>query len=151
MLAKELTLPFLDSRDLFQQTHNMTEIQYLEKYGREIFCEAEEKSIQQDLGNIVLSLGGSACYYTTTMNNIAKEHTVVWLDAPFDVISRRKENEGKQRPIVFPEGIQTFRDLYDQRRKLYEKYATFRLQVVASQTPSDTVDKIMNFLQISTI
>lgn len=143
MLANKLGLLFLDSRDLFQQTHNMTEIQFLEKYGRESFCKAEEKSIQQDLGNIVLSLGGSACYYEATMNDIKKKHTVIWLDAPFDVILTRKENESKLRPIVFPDGIRTFEDLYNQRRDLYKKYATTRIQITSSQTPSDTVDNIL--------
>lgn len=148
LLAKKLNIPFLDSRDLFLRTYNMTEIEYLKIHGRELFCEAEEKSLQQDLGNIVLSVGGSACYYTSTMKDIAKQNTVVWLDAPFEVILNRKENEGKQRPIVFPDGIQTFEDLYNQRRNLYEKYATTRVQVTASQTPDITVDKIIQNIRI---
>jgi len=146
ILAKKLGLPFLDSRDLFMKTYNITELEYLEKYGRELFCEAEEKSIQKDMGSIVLSLGGSACYYSSTMDAITAKHTVVWLDAPFDVISHRKKSEGKQRPIVFPAGIETFEELYNQRKVLYEKYSTCRVSIEASQTPDDTVNTIIKHI-----
>jgi len=147
ILATSLGIPFLDSRDLFQRTHNMSEIDFLDKYGRDRFCEAEENTLQQDLGDIVLSLGGSACYYDLTMANIAKKHTIVWLDVPFEIILKRKQAENKQRPVVFPRGIQTFQALYDQRKQLYEKYATHRVSVTDEQLPYNTVSNIIKCLK----
>jgi shikimate kinase len=37
LLGKKLNLPVLDSRDIFMDKYNISEVDYLEKYGREKF------------------------------------------------------------------------------------------------------------------
>ena len=146
ILARELRIPFLDSRDLFQRIHRMSETEYLTKYGRDKFCEAEAGSLKVELGNIVLSLGGSACYYEATMANLAMKYTIVWLNVDFGLINERKEAEGKERPIVFPSGIETLEQLYQQRKPLYKKYANIVINVTETQPPCRTVARIIDGL-----
>ena len=43
LLAERLGLPFLDSRDLFFREHGISEIEFLSKYGRDLFIEAEKE------------------------------------------------------------------------------------------------------------
>ena len=102
--ADILGVPFLDSRDLFFKVYGMSEIDYLKQYGREKFKEAERKSLHHDFRG-VFSCGGSAIYYPDEMKMLNEKYTIVWLDVDFDLIVKRKEAEGWERPIVFPDGI----------------------------------------------
>jgi shikimate kinase len=145
MLADNLGVEFLDSRDLFFKTYGESEISYLKRNGRELFKHAERKSLCIDFSG-VFSCGGSAIYYPEEMENIHNKYEIIWLDADFDIIVKRKNNEGWQRPIVFPEGINSFEELYEQRKKLYEKYYTHRIKITAGEEPSETLTKILNSL-----
>ena len=146
ILARELGIPFLDSRDLFQRVYNMSETEYLTKYGVDKFCTAEADSLREDLGNIVLSLGGSACYYNDEMTRLSTKHTIVWLNVDFNLIGKRKKAEGKERPIVFPKGIESIEDLFNQRRPMYKKYANVTVNVSDAQPPCQTVASIVDGL-----
>lgn len=147
MVADTLGIPFLDSRDLFIKTHGISEIDFLHIHGRDTFIEAEKRSIQQPFQNIVLSLGGSAIYYPEEMANLTSKYTIVWLDVPFDIIHSRKIAENKARPIVYPDGITTFKELYDQRAKLYPNYAHHTISVPTMEDPEKTRDKIIKCFQ----
>ena len=147
-LSEKLNKKWLDSRDIFISKFNMSENEYLIKHGKIKFQQAEELSISQDFGDSIISLGGSAIYYTKQMQYILNNYTVIWLDAPFDVILKRKSNENWERPIVFPNGVDTFLDLYYQRKELYEKFHTIRILINESDSPDDVVDNIILGLKL---
>ena len=145
LLAERLGIPFLDSRDLFFREHRISEIEFLSKYGRDLFIKAEKKSLNQSFGNIVLSVGGSAIYYPEQMSNLSK-YNIIWLDVSYDLIIDRKSREGKERPIVYPDGIITFEELYNQRVKLYPKYTNHRIIVNQKESPEETINKILTVI-----
>ena len=142
MLADRLGMDFLDSRDLFFKIYNVSEIYYLKTYGREKFVEAEKKSIHQNFSGI-FSCGGSAIYYPEEMKELNKKYEIIWLDADFDIIKKRKELEGKERPIVFPKGINSLKELYKQRTALYKKYYTHRIKITKYEESSETLERIL--------
>lgn len=142
MTADTLGLPFLDSRDLFFKVHNMSEIDYLKKYGREKFIEAEKESLYHDFEG-VFSLGGSAVYYPDEMKMLREKYNIIWLDVDFDVIVARKEKEAKERPIVYPDGIENFKQLYEQRRELYKGFYDYRIEVTKDEPIKRTLQKIL--------
>lgn len=148
-LSQKLNKRGIDSRDIFMTKFNMSENEYLIKYGKSKFQEAEELSISQDFGDCIVSLGGSAIYYTKQIQYLIDNYTVIWLDAPLDVILKRKSNENWERPIVFPDGIKTFQDLYYQRKELYEKYHTIRIPIKETDSIYDVVDNIILRLKLS--
>ena len=84
LLAEKLNKNGLDSRDIFKKEYGMTETEYLQKYGRDKFKIAEEKSYYQNFDDMVISLAGSAIYYDNIMNEflLNPQYTVVWLDVP---------------------------------------------------------------------
>ena len=142
MTADTLGLPFLDSRDLFFKTHGMSEIDYLKEHGKDKFIEAEKLSLQQDFEG-VLSVGGSAVYYDEEMTALKNKYNVIWLDVDYDVIVSRKEAEAKERPIVYPDGINSFLELYQQRSRLYNKFYDYRVKVTENEPIKKTIQKIL--------
>lgn len=142
-LSEKLNKKWLDSRDIFISKFNISENEYLSKYGSTKFQQAEEESICQDFGDSIISLGGSAIYYPKQMQYIKDNHTVIWLDAPFNLILQRKSNENWERPIVFPNGITSFQDLYYERYKLYQNYYTIKINIKHNDSPKDVVKNIL--------
>ena len=145
LLSKKLNIPFLDSRDVFLKMYKISEIEFLKKYGRDSFIEAEKLSLEQDFGNIVLSLAGSSIYYSNQMKELSK-NSIIWLDVSYNLIVERKIKENKERPIVYPDGINTFEELYNERVKLYPKYTTHRIIVNSREPPNETVEKILRVI-----
>lgn len=145
MTADALGVQFLDSRDLFFKVHGMSEIDYLSQYGREKFIEAEKESLHYDF-NGVFSCGGSAVYYDKEMNILKDKYDIIWLDVDYSNIIVRKEKEAKERPIVYPNGINSFEELYNQRKQLYPKYATHVIKVSNDEEISVTLQKILRSL-----
>lgn len=145
MTADALGVDFLDSRDLFFKIYGISEIDYLKNYGREQFSESEKKSLNHNFDG-VFSCGGSAVYYGNEMNMLKNKYHIIWLDVDYKVIVDRKEKEGRERPIVFPEGINSFEELYNERAKLYRKYATHVIKVTENESVSITLQKILRSL-----
>lgn len=142
MTADILGVNFLDSRDLFFKVHNMSEIEYLKKYGRDKFIEAEKQSLDYDFKG-VFSCGGSAVYYPDKMKKLKEKYNIIWLDVDYDIILKRKENEAKERPIVYPDGINNFKQLYKQRRELYNNFYDYRIEVTQDESIKRTLQKIL--------
>tara|TARA_B100000424_G_scaffold246830_1_gene218802 strand:- start:437 stop:946 length:510 start_codon:yes stop_codon:yes gene_type:complete len=142
MTADVLGVPFLDSRDLFFKVYGVSEIEYLKEHGRDKFTDAEIKSLDYDFEG-VFSCGGSAVYYEEQMNKLKEKYNIVWLDVDFDLIVKRKNKEARERPIVYPEGIQSFEELYNQRVKLYPLYTTHHIKVTNEESIDDTLKRIL--------
>ena len=101
----------------------------LSSMGNERFKQEEESTIlelRKETQKIVYSPGGSIVYSDASMQHLKKISKIVFLDVPYGtlMIRRRKfEKEyGDIRGIVYKPG-QTFRDLFNERCPLYEKYA----------------------------
>jgi len=146
LLAQRLNKYNIDSRDIFKIKYGISETEYLQQYGKDKFKEAEEKSLHQDFNKSVVSLGGSAIYYENTMKMLNDNHIIIWLNVPFNVIENRKNAEGLERPVVYPDGIETFEELYLERYEKYKKYYKLQIDVVESDTPNDVVNKIIKNL-----
>ena len=69
----------------------------------------------------VISPGGSVVYCENAMKHFKKIGKVLYLKASFETISRRLKNV-RGRGVVLGDG-QTLKELYDERVKLFEKYA----------------------------
>ena len=69
--------------------------------------------------------------------------TVVYLKISYDIINKRLKN-AKNRGVVLREG-QTFRNLYDERVRLFEKYADVTV-CEDGLSLEETIDKVMEIL-----
>lgn len=145
-VAERIGYRFLDSRDLFFKFYKMSENEYLEKYGKYDFQEAEKNSLHYEFEG-VLSCGGSAIYYSDIMEKLKQQYNVIWLNVSYENILKRKEKDMMRRPIVYPENIKNFRELYAFRKELYEKYSNIRIDVNDDETIEETTNKILKYLE----
>lgn len=122
ILAKELGYQFLDADLLIQKRENRLLKEIIEQEGVDGFIEIENQvnaSIEAD--RTVVATGGSVVYGEEAMNHLKKIATVIYLRLSYEELEKRLGNL-KNRGVVLREG-QTLKDLYQERIKLYEKYA----------------------------
>lgn len=122
LLAKELSLDFLDT-DIVIQTLNGRSLQdILEADGHlELRRVEEEALLALDRSGTVIATGGSAVYSDRAMKHLKADGTVVYLRVELDRLRGRIRNFGT-RGIARAPG-QSFEDLYAERALLYERYA----------------------------
>ena len=121
-ISRKLGLKNIDSDKLIERKYNKKLYELIAEYGIEEFKRIEEEallSINED--NIILSTGGSAVYYDKAMQHLKSLGYIVYLYCSYDIIKERLGDFSK-RGVVLREG-QTLSDLYNERCKLYEKYA----------------------------
>jgi shikimate kinase len=139
MVAKELGMRQVDGDTLIEEHEGMTLQQIINAHGNDYFKKLEEEILSTvDLDNIVLSPGGSVCYYEKVMKHLSEIAEVVYLKVSYkELLYRVKKAYKKRHPdnpdasmdeIISARGIviqpgMTFRDLYNERTPLYEKYA----------------------------
>ena len=122
ILAKELGYQFLDADLLIQKRENRLLKEIIEQDGVDGFIEIENQvnaSIEAD--RTVVATGGSVVYGEEAMAHLKKIATVIYLRLSYEELEKRLGNL-KNRGVVLREG-QTLKDLYEERIKLYEKYA----------------------------
>ena len=132
LLAKNLAYGFLDSDLVIQEQSGRKLQEMIDEMGPEAFS-AFEDAVNATLipHNTVIATGGSAVYGTRAMEHFREIGTVVYLNASYETIEKRVRNF-EPRGIVIPEG-QTFRDVYNERTALYEKYADITVDVDADK------------------
>ena len=129
VVAKRLGKGFIDSDLLFLKIENQV--------NRDIKAE-----------NAVISPGGSVVYCEEAMKHFKEIGIVVYLHASYQTIKRRIRNPQK-RGVVLKDG-QTLKDLYDERKVLFEKYADVTISEEGCQieeTIENVLDTIENYSQ----
>jgi shikimate kinase len=127
LAAKVLGLDFVDTDLLLQKQEGMRLHQILASHGSGGFLALEDRLLAGlAMTQTVISTGGSAVYHQSGMENLKRLGPVVWIDVPYAEIERRL-GDMATRGVVLAPG-QTLRDLYDERRPLYEQWADHRLE-----------------------
>lgn len=124
ILAKYLALDFVDT-DLLIQHHCNSDLQSIvDRDGYLALRKIEENIISSLLvENSVIATGGSAVYSKKSMAHLNENGKIVFLDLSIEELSKRIKNYDT-RGIACPSS-QTFESLYDERTKLYKKYAEY--------------------------
>lgn len=122
VVAKRLGMKFIDTDLLIQEQEKKLLREIIADVGEDGFLKIENQ-VNRDVNveNAVISPGGSVVYCAEAMQHYKEIGTVVYLKVSYQTIKRRIRDPIK-RGVVLREG-QTFRDLYEERTKLFEKYA----------------------------
>ena len=91
----------------------------------------------------MIATGGSVVYCENAMKHYKEIGKVVYLQASFETINSRIKN-AKGRGVVLRDG-QTLKDLYDERVKLFEKYADITV-CEDNQKLEDTIESVLDAL-----
>lgn len=122
VVAKRLGMKFIDTDLLIQEQEKKLLREIIADVGEDEFLKIENQ-VNRDVNveNAVISPGGSVVYCEEAMQHYKEIGTVVYLKVSYQTIKRRIRDPRK-RGVVLREG-QTFRNLYEERIRLFERYA----------------------------
>lgn len=130
VLAKILAKSFIDADLVIQEQMDKTLQTIIDAMGPEGFIQIENQ-ILSDLhaDNAVVATGGSAVYSAEAMKHLSEIGTVVYLEISYESLVGRL-GDLQERGVVLKGGMgMSLRDLYDERKPLYEKYADLVVNV----------------------
>lgn len=146
LIAKALGKNFLDVDLVIQDKEGMLLQEIINEKGNDYFRKLEDEILSSlDYDNAVIAPGGSAIYYENAMINLKRLGLIVYLDVPFLEIEKRLNNMDS-RGITLKEG-QTLKDLFDERKPLYEKYADIKVEIKNIDL-LETVQKVLDILKL---
>ena len=125
-LAEALGFSFTDLDDYILEKDGRAIQEIIDAEGEEAFLQLEKRRMYEiDLTRRVVAPGGSIIYHSDLMEYLRQHSTLVYLDDSFENVEERLESVST-RGIV---GLRnkSLRQIYDERRPLYSKYADIAL------------------------
>lgn len=145
VVAKRLGYDFIDTDLLIQKKEKRLLKEIIADVGNDGFLAIENQVNQEvEAEHAVISPGGSVIYCKEAMEHFKEIGKIVYLKVSYETIDRRISN-AKNRGVVLKEG-QTLHDLYEERTKLFEKYADY---IVSEEDLSleETIDKVLELFE----
>lgn len=125
--AKYLSLGFIDTDVLIQVNRHKSLQQIINESDHLTLRQIEaEEILKLRLEKHVIATGGSAVYSEAAMAHLRRISTVIFLKVEYAELKKRIHNF-KTRGIAKAKG-QTFRELFDERQALYNKYAHMTIE-----------------------
>lgn len=144
IVAKRLGYRFIDTDILIQEEEGKLLKDIIKERGIDGFLEVEDRvNAMVNTEKTVISPGGSVIYCENAMRHYKEIGKVVYLKASYETIDKRIGN-AKKRGVVLKEG-QTLKELYDERVKLFEKYADLTICEDGLRL-EDTIQKVLDAL-----
>ena len=125
-LAQALGFDFIDLDDYIAEKEGRTLQEIIDAEGEEAFLQIEKRRVHEiSLARKVAAPGGSIIYHSDLMEYLRQRSTLVYLEDSFENIAG-KLADVSARGIV---GLRnkSLREVYDERRPLYLKYADIAL------------------------
>lgn len=141
-LSKKINYPFVDVDRYLEEKENRIISDIFSNEGEEYFRELETKYLKELSGKegIIISTGGGAVKNKENIDILKENGIIVFLNRAIDDISR--ENHRNRPLLQNPDNI---RKLYDERIKLYRRYADI---IIKNDDSMDViVDRIITALK----
>lgn len=143
-LANMLGWAHIDTDHLIEAAYGVELQAVVDALDRETFLDVESQIIQTlRVERGVISTGGSVIYREKSMQDLLELGPIIYLEAPLNLILARIA-EKPNRGISLAKG-QTVKNLFEERKALYEKWATYRVQV-EGKTIDQCAEKILIML-----
>lgn len=145
VLAKAIGYNFIDADLVIQQQEGKLLCELIAELGADGFLMLENQ-VNRDLQvtRCIIATGGSAIYCQEAMEHYKETGTVLYLKVSYEELENRL-GDLKNRGVVLKKG-QTLKDLYQERTRLYEKYAdvTVSEEGLSIRETIDVVKKSLN-------
>lgn len=128
MLAEQLNLPFIDLDAKIEESAQQSIPQIFKTFGEQGFRKLEFKQLSAHMSTPqIIATGGGIIEYENSFN-LLKQHveSVVWLDAPFEVLHERIEND-ENRPNAHNKSFSNLKNLYLSRISRYNEIAFIKV------------------------
>lgn len=144
-LAKQMTLPFVDSDQLIEKIEGMPVSEIFEKHGETYFREREKEILLsiEEISDMVLSVGGGLPCQEDRMELLNKLGTTIYLRLMPEILFQRLENEREKRPLLKDVDLLQFIVQKLEEREVYYNKAQIILDV-----EDQTVDGVLKSLEI---
>jgi shikimate kinase len=134
-LARLLGWVAVDSDNLIEAAYGARLQTIVDALSKEEFYEVEAAVIRRiRMRRCVIATGGSVVYRPEAVEHLLTLGPIIHIDAPLDIIIARIARKPDRGLVIAPG--QTIEELYDERRKLYDKYATLKVQ--GGEAPSES-------------
>ncbi len=145
ILAKVMNYDFLDSDLVIQQQTKKLLKEIIREEGIDGFNAVENQiNAGIDVESTVIATGGSVIFGADAIAHFKETGIVVYLRISYDQLDKRL-GDLDERGVVHKEG-QTLRDIYDERTRLYEKYADVTVDLDGKDVAA-TVDAVVAQLE----
>lgn len=150
-LARFYGYEFLDADQLIVERHGeVSEI--FEIFGEAYFRELERKTIEEVLTspvyrNTVFSLGGGAPM-TDSVAELLKDECVVYILVDAETVTPRITGN-KTRPLLQPNPVERWTDIFERRRTRYEELAHFTLDARGGRPITEMTAEIQAYVTAS--
>ena len=141
-LSKKIDYPLFDADKYLEEKENRVISDIFSNEGEEYFRELETKYLKElsEKEGIIISTGGGAVKNKENIDILKENGIIVFLNRTIDDISR--ENHRNRPLLQNPDNI---RKLYDERIKLYRRYADI---IIKNDDSMDViVDRIITALK----
>ena len=130
VLAKIMNYSFVDADLIIQQQCDKTLQKLIDACGPDGFIAVENEILRDiEASRTVIATGGSAVYSDEAMKHLSSIGRVVYLKISYDQLVHRL-SDLQERGVVLKGGIgMSLRELYDERKPLYEQYAEVTVDV----------------------
>ncbi|MBQ9984399.1 MAG: shikimate kinase [Lachnospiraceae bacterium] len=141
VLAKALGYRFVDSDLVIQEQTGKLLSEIIEEQGLEAFNQIEnEINASLCYEKAVIATGGSAIYGKEAMLHLKSIGTVIYIELPFSELQERI-GDLNARGVSIKDG-QSFAELYEERKPLYEQYAD-----ITVYTEGMTIREVVHLLK----
>lgn len=122
VLAKAIGYRFVDSDLVIQERTGKLLSEIIEEEGLDTFNQIEnDVNASLDYNKAVIATGGSVIYGNKAMEHLRSIGVVVYIELPLESLKERI-GDLNARGVSIKDG-QTFDELFEERKPLYEKYA----------------------------
>ena len=145
ILAKRLGYSFVDVDLVIQKKTGKLLKEIIAEEGENGFLQIEEEiNAGLDVENSIIAPGGSVIYGARAMKHLQEIGTVVYLKLTDEDLEKRLGNL-QDRGVVLKDGM-TLRDLYEERRAYYERYADITIDETGKEF-GDVVDELRTYFE----
>lgn len=129
VLAKIINKQFVDADLVIQNKYGKTLQTLINERGVEGFIALENETLGEiEVANAIVATGGSAVYSDKAMDHLREIGTVMYLEIPYESLVERLGDLDERGVVMRGDGM-TLRDLFDERKPLYEKHADLTVDV----------------------
>jgi len=144
-VAKVLHMDFYDTDSYIEKREKMKIKFIFEKKGEEYFRKLEREAIEElsKKDNAIIATGGGVIKSKENMETIVNNALVFYLDCDVDCIYKRVSRK-KTRPLLneAKDVRKKVEELLEERRPIYEKYATYKVPITTKTNLWDSVELI---------
>ena len=138
-IARKLGLSFYDTDEMITKEIKEKPSDIVKKRGRDAFLVYQDDIISsKEFNDCIVSTGGGIIYSRKAMERLKEQGTVIFLNVPFEVLSKRLDPERR----LSSAGGKSLREIFDERQPIYRSFADIEI-ICDNKKAEEIIDEII--------